>query len=154
MLVRLYALPDSGPALQAAAAQGVVVRRALVPEKPRVLSWVESRFPSWVPEVDAALGRQPVGCLLAVRQGEICGMACHDALFKGCFGPLGVAQEMQGRGLGRALLLASLHALREQGYAYAVIGGVGPAPFYARTVGAVAIEGSDPGPYAGMLRSG
>jgi hypothetical protein len=34
---------------------------------------------------------------------------------------------------------------------YAIIGGVGPAEFYAKAVGAVPIEGSTPGIYAGML---
>jgi hypothetical protein len=56
--------------------------------------------------------------------------------------------------LGRALLLAVLHAQRAQGYAYAIIGGVGPAEFYARNVGAIPIAGSTPGIYAGMLRQG
>jgi predicted N-acetyltransferase YhbS len=49
--------------------------------------------------------------------------------------------------VGRALLLACLHAMRERGYAYAVIGGVGPAEYYRRAVGATAIEGSTPGIY-------
>lgn len=41
--------------------------------------------------------------------------------------------------------------MRSQGYGYAIIGGVGPADFYAETVGATPIEGSDPGIYRGML---
>jgi len=45
------------------------------------------------------------------------------------------------------LLLSALHAQRAQGYAYSIIGGVGPAGFYATTVGAVPIEGSTPGIY-------
>ena len=31
--------------------------------------------------------------------------------------------------------------MRDAGYAYAIIGGVGPAEYYARTVGATLIEG-------------
>ena len=62
-----------------------------------------------------------------------------------------VLEEERGRGLGRALLLATLHAQREQGYAYSIIGGVGPAEFYAKAVGAVLIEGSTPGVYRGVL---
>ena len=38
-----------------------------------------------------------------------------------------------------------------QGYGYAIIGGVGPAEFYAKTVGAIPIEGSEPGIYRGLL---
>jgi len=37
------------------------------------------------------------------------------------------------------------------GYAYSIIGGVGPAGFYAEAVGAVPIAGSTPGIYARML---
>ena len=79
------------------------------------------------------------------------GFACHDVTCRNFFGPEGVVAEERGRGTGRALLLAALHAQREQGYAYAIIGGVGPAAFYARTVGAVTIADSTPGIYAGML---
>ena len=39
----------------------------------------------------------------------------------------------------------------ELGYAYGVIGGVGPADFYARAVGAMPIEGSSPGIYMDIL---
>ena len=38
------------------------------------------------------------------------------------------------------------------GYAYAIIGGVGPAAFYASAVGAIPIEGSSPGIYRDPLR--
>src|SRR5262249_3610642 len=41
-----------------------------------------------------------------------------------------------------------LAAMRNQGFGYAIIGGVGPAAYYAKTVGAIAIEGSEPGMYA------
>ena len=54
-------------------------------------------------------------------------------------------------GSGGAGLFAALHAQKAQGYAYAIIGGVGPAEFYARAVGAVLIEGSQPGIYDGLL---
>jgi hypothetical protein len=47
--------------------------------------------------------------------------------------------------------LACLEDMRQAGYGYAIIGGVGPAEFYAKTVGAVAIEGSEPGIYRGLL---
>jgi hypothetical protein len=49
------------------------------------------------------------------------------------------------------LLFACLEAMKQQGFGYAIIGGVGPAAFYSKTVGAVAIEGSEPGIYRGLL---
>ncbi len=151
MLVRLYALPDLADALAACAADGVAVRRALMPEKPAVVDWVRARFPSAAAEVEAAFARPPVTCFVALRAGALAGFACYDVTCPNFFGPEGVAQDERGRGIGRALLLSALHAQRAQGYAYAVIGGVGPAEFYAKTVGAVAIPGSTPGLYAGLV---
>jgi predicted N-acetyltransferase YhbS len=54
-------------------------------------------------------------------------------------------------GLGKALLFKSLEALRDLGYAYAIIGGVGPKEFYAKACGAIEIPGSDPGIYTDLL---
>jgi predicted N-acetyltransferase YhbS len=54
-------------------------------------------------------------------------------------------------GLGKALLMRSLEALRESGYAYAIIGGVGPKEFYEKNCGAIEIPGSDPGTYKDLL---
>jgi predicted N-acetyltransferase YhbS len=68
------------------------------------------------------------------------------------FGPTGVLDSVRGQRIGYALALAAMHALKAQGYAYAIVGGVGPAAFYEKAFGAVAIPGSTPGIYAGMLR--
>jgi hypothetical protein len=43
--------------------------------------------------------------------------------------------------------------MRQQGNGYAIVGGVGPTAFYSKAVGAVLIEGSEPGVYLGLLRS-
>jgi GNAT superfamily N-acetyltransferase len=153
MLVRLYDLPKLEPALELASRQGVTIRAALTLEKPRVVDWVQSNFPVWVAEVDAAFARLPISCFIATRDRQILGFACYDATCRNFFGPSGVLENERRRGLGRALLLAALHAQREQGYAYSIIGGVGPAEFYAKAVGAVLIEGSSPGVYAGGLPS-
>jgi len=152
MLVKLRELPPLEPAIAGAASQGVTVRRALAPEKPRVLDWMRSHFAAWTAEVDVAFARMPVACFVAVRGNEILGFACHDAIAPDFFGPTGVVESARGAGVGRALAIAAMHALRSQGYAYAIVGGVGPAAFYEKTFGAVAIEGSSPGIYAGMLR--
>jgi GNAT superfamily N-acetyltransferase len=152
MLVRLYDLPGLEEALELASKQGVAIRPALNLEKPRVVEWMQSRFRIWTAEVEATFSRLPVSCLLAVRDDELLGFACYDATCKNFFGPTAVIDEERGRGLGRALLLAALYAQKGQGYAYSIIGGVGPAEFYARAVGAVLIEGSTPGVYAGVLR--
>jgi hypothetical protein len=41
--------------------------------------------------------------------------------------------------------------MRDAGYAYAIVGGVGPADFYARVAGATPIDGSTPGIYLPSL---
>jgi GNAT superfamily N-acetyltransferase len=153
MLVKLYDLPRLTEALDAMSARGIAVRRVLAPEAPVVIDWVRTNFPASAGEVGIACSRLPPSCFIAVRDGQIQGFACHDATARNFFGPEGIAAAARGSGLGRALLLAALHAQREQGYAYAIIGGVGPADFYAKCVGAIPIPGSTPGIYAGMLRA-
>jgi predicted N-acetyltransferase YhbS len=154
MLVRLYDLPSLRDALAAVAHRGVTVRRALALERPMVADWVRAHFVSSLPEVEAAFARLPVTCFIGLEATRIVGFACYDATCPNFFGPEGVAEAEQGQGVGRALLLSALHAQRAQGYAYAIIGGVGPAEFYAKAVGAVPIAGSAPGIYAGMLPRG
>jgi GNAT superfamily N-acetyltransferase len=152
MLVKLYELPSLAAALGAASTKGISVRRALAPEMSVVMDWVASHFASSVAEVGIAYGRLPISCFIAIRGQKILGFACYDATARNFFGPEAVIEEERGQGLGRTLLLAALHALREQGYAYAIIGGVGPAEFYERSVGAIPIAGSTPGIYAELLR--
>ena len=151
MLVRLYDLPPAADAV-ALVNDGTLVRRALVPERPVVERFVATHFAPWQAEVDVCFARQPVSCFVAVRGAELLGFACIEAIARGFFGPTGVLPAQRGHGIGRALLLVALEALREHGYAYAIIGGVGPAQFYVRHANAIPIEGSDPGLYRGMLR--
>jgi len=149
MLVRLYALPDPAAALARAERAGVRIRRAEHRERDGTVAFVRATFGAgWVAECLAAFDHRPIGCFVAVRGDAIRGFACHDVTRRNFFGPAGVAAEDRGRGTGAALTLAALAAMREAGYAYAIIGGVGPASFYARVAGAVPIEGSTPGIYA------
>ncbi len=152
MLVRLYDLPDKGKALRRLHDQDIVVRRAAAPEKRRVTDWVAANFEgTWAAEAEIAFARQPVSCFLALRDKEILGFACHEVTCRNFFGPTGVATASRGLGIGKALLLEALWDQRNQGYAYAIIAGVGPAAFYEDAVGAVMIEGSQPGYFKGLL---
>lgn len=153
MLVKLYTLPGLENVLAQQQEAGVDIRRALVLEKHLVVEWVRKTFnPFWANECEIAFSRQPVSCFIAVEKGQIIGFACHDATYKNFFGPTGVTEVCRGRGTGKVLLLACLHAMKEQGYAYAIIGWVGPAEFYTKFVGAVEIEDSEPGIYRGFLK--
>lgn len=152
MLVRLYDLPDSTALYQEIAANGITLRRARAFEKHTVEEFARRNFSEkWASEVAVALTRQPVACFIATRDKEILGFACYDTTQRGFFGPTGVVENARGLGLGKALLMKSLEALRETGHAYGIIGGVGPKDFYAKTCGAIEIPGSDPGTYTDLL---
>ena len=64
----------------------------------------------------------------------------------------GLLRSQRGKGIGLALLYHTLEAMKAQGYAYAIIGGVGPHEFYANAVGAVPIEADREDIYQGLLR--
>ncbi|MDP3849738.1 MAG: GNAT family N-acetyltransferase [Luteolibacter sp.] len=152
MLVRLYDLPENAALYGEIAAKGVTLRRARAFEKHTVAAFAREHFSEkWVSEVEVALTRQPITCFIATREKQILGFACFDTTQRGFFGPTGVLEEARGLGLGKALLMKALEALRESGYAYAIIGGVGPAEFYTKACGAFEIPGSDPGTYGDLL---
>ena len=65
--------------------------------------------------------------------------------------PGGVLEAHRGKGLGTVLLLECLRSMKEMGYAYAIIGGVGPKEFYAKAAGAIEIPDSTPGIYTPPL---
>lgn len=153
MLVRLYALPAAGDALARLAANGVTCRRAESYERTAVLDFVRCHWPAWGDEMEAAYARVPPTACIAVQGGKVIGFAAFNATRPGLFGPTGVLEAERKRGIGRVLLIQCLEALAAEGYAYAIIGGVGPAEFYARAVGATIIEGSEPGIYVNHVRS-
>lgn len=133
-------------------AQDIVIRRAMTPDKFRVVPFVrELSGLSASGECDVCFGRQPVSCFVATRGAELIGYACYDATMRDFFGPTAVLKAYRGMGVGRALLLRALHAMRDEGYAYAIIGGVGPAAFYQKAVGATVIPDSDPGVYEDFI---
>ncbi|MCX8494884.1 MAG: GNAT family N-acetyltransferase [Akkermansiaceae bacterium] len=152
MLVRLYDLPSSTALDEGVAAHGVTLRRARAFEKHTVAAFVRAHFSEkWVSEVEVAMTRQPISCFIATKEKQILGFACYETTQRGFFGPTGVVETARGMGLGKALLFKALEGLRDIGYAYAIIGGVGPKEFYAKTCGAIEIPGSDPGTYIDLL---
>ncbi len=153
MLVKLYNLPEGNADLLRLRTEGVEVRRAIAPEKFIVVQWVREQFGEyWASECEVSFTRAPVTCLVAVLENRLVGFACYDATMKDFFGPTGVLSSERGRGIGKALLIGALQAMRAEGYGYAIIGGVGPAEFYSKAVGATLIEDSSPGIYRGILR--
>ncbi|MCA1593185.1 MAG: GNAT family N-acetyltransferase [Acidobacteria bacterium] len=152
MLVNLLKLPPLEPLL--AEIESVVVRRARVWEIGVVRAFVEEQFSAmWADEISVAYARRPVSLYVATREGRVVGFAAYECTSRAFFGPTGVAESERGRGIGRTLLVASLWGLRELGYVYGIIGGVGPFEFYERAVGATIIPGSAPGIYTDLLRT-
>jgi GNAT superfamily N-acetyltransferase len=152
LLVRLYDLPVFAAEARVRDA-GIVVRRAIPPEAHVVRDFVATFSAAWTSEATLALTQMPTTAMIAVRGPQIVGFACYDTSAKGFFGPTGVLESERGQGIGEALLIATLRAMREAGYAYAVIGDPGPVAFYQKRLDAMEIPKSRPGHYAGMLRS-
>ena len=171
MLVKLYALPELTHLLTELRQKGIEIRKSHPSEKYILSGWVRQHFkdPSWAVGCEVALEHRPASCYIAIEKRQthvpsrnpydlpdetLLGFACFDVSSKGMFGPLGVHENYREQGIGTALLLACLHAMKEEGYAYAVIGWVSSEEFYANAVGAIVIPDSEPGIYRGKLVDG
>lgn len=154
MIANLMHLPEA-PALP----EGIRIKHAFAGDKREILTFVQQHFRQcWVDETEFALMQKPIQCFVATDRGRLLGFACYDVSAKGFFGPIGVLDETRGNHVGAALLIRTLEAMREAGYAYAVIGWVDEAiaPFYEKTVHAKYIDGGEPensiyGNYISML---
>jgi GNAT superfamily N-acetyltransferase len=139
MLVPLYSFTKDRKCTRRIVDQGITIRRPMSYEREKVIEWIRLTFsddgPNWASESGAAIARVPADTA------------------KGVFGPTGTTPDARGRGIGAALLQASLAAMREAGYAYAVIGGASDEVkgFYQKSVGASEIAGSEPGMYQDSL---
>ena len=154
MLVRLQELPDMQETeKKLLEKEQVVFRRPIAPEKHLITTWVREHFGDyWASEVDVAFSRQPVSCWLAQRGNDIIGFACYEATARNFFGPTGTKESERGKGIGKVLLVKSLLSLKEMGYGYAIIGGVGPEDYYKKVVDAKTIEGSEISIYENLIR--
>ncbi|MFH0849335.1 MAG: GNAT family N-acetyltransferase, partial [Candidatus Bathyarchaeota archaeon] len=109
----------------------IVIRRAYPFEITRVRSFVQENFgEGWADEISVGFANKPCSAYIAIDQAQekarIVGFAAYECTCRNFFGPEGVAESHRRRGIGKALLIACLHGLREMGYAYGIIGGVGP----------------------------
>ena len=139
MLVNLTHLPDEPKP------EGIRIKRVMAKDREAVLEFIRQRWAGWCGEAEYAMLQDVSRCFIATENGKILGFACYDASAKDYFGPIGVDEAARGKKIGQALLLRCLHAMREFGYGYAVIGWVGDAaPFYEKTVGAFFIPGGEP----------
>ena len=148
LLVNLLKLPELENTSDA-----FTLRRAQPFELTPVQTFVSENFSlSWADEISVGFARQPISVYIATMKHEIVGFSAYECTRRGFFGPTGVIEAARGKGVGKALVLASLWSLREMGYVYAIIGAAGPVHFYQKTVGAIIIPDSEPGIYVDGLR--
>src|SRR5258708_6285483 len=151
MLVNLLKLPPLD--FKKLEKAGVNIRRAQPFEITPVRDFIETNFSvAWADEISIGFANKPVTVYIATRAGRVIGFAGYECTRKAFFGPTGVVESERGRGIGKALLVASLWGLRELGYVYGIIGGVGPMEFYREAVGAFVIPDSEPGIYTDLLK--
>jgi GNAT superfamily N-acetyltransferase len=155
MLVKLYNLPNEIPNIEKLKEAGIEIKRALPVDKHIIVSYVKNTFSEgWASECDVSLSNMPVTCFVAVKDKNIIGFACYNATCLDFFGPAGVTEGFRNKGIGKVLLFKCLLSMREEGYAYAIIGWVEDAiEFYKKTVNAIVIEDSFPGVYQRMINS-
>ena len=137
MLVNLTHLPEI-PSVE-----GVKIKAALACNKAQIMEFIRERWgDGWCGEAEKALLQQTPKLFIATEKGNIIGFACFDSTARDYFGPIGVDESCRGRKIGEALLLRTLHAMRDYGYGYAIIGDVGDAHgFYEKIAGASFIPG-------------
>jgi predicted N-acetyltransferase YhbS len=117
------------------------------------MDFVEQEFSvAWADEISVGFANKPVSVYVATFESEVVGFAAYECTRRNFFGPMGVREDMRGRGVGKTLLLACLAGLREMGYVYGIIGGVGPAEFYEKAAGAIVIADSARGIYSDLLK--
>jgi len=149
LLVNLLKLP----APVSAANDLVTIRRAQPFELSAVRDFVMNNFAaSWADEISVGFANKPVSVYIAIVEQRLVGFAAYECTRRGFFGPTGVIESAREKGVGKALLLSALEGLRELGYVYAIVGGVGPVRFYQKAVGAIVIPDSEPGIYTGSLK--
>lgn len=154
LLVKLYNLPDSAPHYKDLESNKIKIIRPMTPNKYKVHEFILKFFhEGWANEVDTAFTRFPVSCFIAIdtEKNEMVGFAGYDCTYKAFFGPTGVNPAYRGKGIGKALLMRCMEALRDEGYAYGIIGSAGPVEFYKKCCGATVIEDSSPGIYASLF---
>lgn len=132
MTVALARLPAEPPV-----PPGWTVRRAGGDDAVDLDTFLAREFTAtWRHEAAWALERPVPPVFVAYQDGRMAGFACHGVYRADWFGPIGTAEAARGLGIGRILLLRCLADLRAAGRTEADIAWIGPARFYARTVGA------------------
>ncbi|HEY5952452.1 MAG TPA: GNAT family N-acetyltransferase [Kofleriaceae bacterium] len=123
--------------VEQSAAKGYEVRRARHDEREALCAAIATEFGgAWPFEVERALGHEPAGVHVALRDGTYCAFAAHDGNNRGLgwFGPTGTWPAHRGNQLGEALLMACLLDVAEE-HSQCEVAWIGPRPFYEKVAG-------------------
>lgn len=153
MLVKLFSISTPDEIEKELLAQGIRIKRALAPDRSKVIEFARTSEYDYSDEVAVAFANNPVTCYIATLDKKLVGFACFEATAKNFFGPIAVSKDARKNGIGKALLLKSLASMQEMGYAYAIIGwpATTAIPFYEKCVDAVMIDDPSPGVYGRMI---
>lgn len=152
MLVKLYELPEYTKIIKNLKSENILISRAMAPDKYIILDWVEKHSSVYAKgEVSVCFSNTPISLFVASKGKEILGYACYNSTKLGFFGPTRVVDDYRGKGIGKALLFESLESMKNEGFGYAIIGGVGPKEFYKKCVNAIEIPNSTPGVYKDFI---
>ena len=91
MLVKLFALQPDPALAQRLQAEDVRIRRALPPDRDRVIGFVRENFPEFAAETACAFSHLPVHCYIATEGKILVGFACYEVTAPDFFWPHGRA---------------------------------------------------------------
>lgn len=156
MLVKLYNIEEDLSLIRRLKKQNIFIKRALAPDKSKILSYVKNSFEfGYESECDVSFSNNPISCFIAVKDEKIIGFACYDATAKNFFGPLAVSKRYRKNGIGKALTIQCMLAMKNDGYGYAIIGWVDFwQNYYKKIVDAKVIKDSFPGVYSRLVSIG
>jgi GNAT superfamily N-acetyltransferase len=126
----------AGELAAAAGARGYEIRRARIDEHALVDAVAAEFGRAWPFEISRALGHDPPGVHVAIREGAYCAFAAHDGNNRGLgwFGPAGTWPAHRGLGLGEALLVACLVDVAAH-HSQCEVAWIGPRAFYDKVAG-------------------
>jgi mycothiol synthase len=99
-------------------------------ERTAISAWMQEHWPNWEAEVMRALDRSTL--LISRDEKGMAGFCAYDVNRGGVLGPTAVRGDLWGQGVGRPLIVGSLHRMRATGRRQAEISWVGPIRPYAR----------------------
>ncbi len=102
--------------------EGISFRKASLKEKEALVQWVREKFsPFWAYEVSLGFSNESTGVWLAKYEGRVVAFSGYSLLEPNWFGPIGVEEEMRGKGIGTVLLYKAINSLRLSGHRIVII---------------------------------